>query len=755
MNIRQQEALEYHSSYPKGKIEVVTTKPVNTARQLALAYTPGVAEPCLRIKERPEDVYEYTGKGNLVAVVTNGTAVLGLGDIGPEAGKPVMEGKAVLFKKFAGIDVFDIEINARDPDEFIRVVKALEPTFGGINIEDVKAPECFYIERELRRQMNIPVFHDDQHGTAIISGAAFINACELSGKDPAQVRIVVSGAGAAAIACMDLYVSLGAQKENVWLVDSKGVVHTERTEGMNEYKRRYAQKTSARTLAQAMEGADAFLGVSVGGLVSPAMVASMGSRPIVFAMANPDPEIGYDEARAARPDVIMATGRSDFPNQVNNVLGFPSIFRGALDVRAREINIEMHIAAARALAALAREDVPESVAAAYGGTRFRFGPEYIIPKPFDSRVLLRVAPAVAEAALRSGVARVLISTSTYTAGLQKHLGRGHEVMSVILAKAKAAPKRIVFPEGTEDKILRAAHVCLDEGIAQPILLGPVEAIRARAAELGVAVSAMELLDPLDPQRKERLEAYAEHLWQRRQRRGITLEKARQTLRQRTPYGVMMVEMGDADGCVDGLAKHYPEVVRPALQIVGKREGVDFVSGVYVVILKDRVKFFADTTVNIHPTAECLAQIAVSTAEACKWFDIEPRIALLSYSNFGSSENDDTRRVAEAVQLVKRRQPGLIVDGEMQVDTALDASLRKEFFPFSELKDDANVLIFPDLAAGNVAYKLMGQLGGAELVGPILLGMRKPVNVLQRGSDVNAIVNMAALTVVRAQGGIGA
>jgi malate dehydrogenase (oxaloacetate-decarboxylating)(NADP+) len=752
MTVRPKEALDYHSQGRKGKIEVVTTKPVNTARQLSLAYTPGVAEPCLRIKANPDDVYEYTAKGNLVAVVTNGTAVLGLGDIGPAAGKPVMEGKGVLFKKFADIDVFDIEVDAKDPDEFIRVVKALEPTFGGINLEDIKAPECFYIEKELRRLMNIPVFHDDQHGTAIISGAAFLNACELQGKDPATVKIVVSGAGAAAIACMELYCELGARHENVWLVDSKGVVYEGRSEGMNEYKARFAQKTDRRTLAEAMEGADVFVGVSVGGLVTGEMVAHMAARPIVFAMANPDPEIGYQEARAVRPDLIMATGRSDYPNQVNNVLGFPFIFRGALDARAREINTEMQIAAARALAALAREDVPDSVAAAYGGTRFRFGPEYIIPKPFDSRVLLRVAPAVAEAAVRSGVARLPIDTVAYHAHLEKHLGRRHEVMRVILTKAKADPRRIVFPEGTEEKILRAAQNCVEEGIARPILLGSPEAVRARAAEVGVDLHGMEIVHPRGSDKNE---AYAQRLWDRRRRKGVTMEQARREMHERTSFGMMMVEMGDADGCVDGLVKHYPETIRPALQILGKRQGIHYACGMYVIVLKNDIKFFADPTVNIHPSAECLAEIAISTAEACRWFDIEPRVAMLSYSNFGSTPNEDTARVAEAVRLVRARRPELMVDGEMQVDTALDPETRNEFFGWSDLKENANVLIFPDLASGNVAYKLMGKLGGAETIGPILLGMRKPVNVLQRGCDVNTIVNMAALTVVRAQGGLEA
>ena len=750
MSYRSKEALAYHSGEPRGKIEVVTTKPVSTAADLSLAYTPGVAVPCTAIHEDVSSVYDYTAKGNLVAVVTNGTAVLGLGNIGPEAAKPVMEGKGVLFKKFANIDVFDLEVRARDADHFIDIVASLEPTFGGINLEDVKAPECFYIERELKKRMSIPVFHDDQHGTAIISAAAFLNACELQGKDPQNVRIVVSGAGAAAIACVELYMALGARKENVVLVDSTGVVYQGRTERMNEYKERFAADTPARTLSDAMEGADVFLGLSVGGLVTPEMVGNMAAKPIVFAMANPDPEITYPAARAVRDDLIMATGRSDFPNQVNNVLGFPFIFRGALDARATEINTEMHIAAARALATLAKEDVPESVSGAYSGRHFTFGPEYIIPKPFDHRVLLRVAPAVAEAAVSSGVARAPVEPSAYSRSLEKYLGRGWQLMRSIHLKAAADPRRIVFPEGTKPRILRAAQQLVDEGIATPVLLGEPAKVRARAEAAGVSLEGCEVVLPMED---ERLEAYAQAFWQRRRRRGITYEEAVRRMRQRTSFGLMMVNQGDADGCVDGLNKHYPETVRPALEILGRREGVDWVSGMYVVVTKNAVKFFADTTVNIHPSAECLAQIALSAAEACERFDMVPRVAMISYSNFGGARSEQSERVAQAVRLVKQTRPDLEIDGEMQIDVALDAGVRGEYFGWCDLTDDANVLIFPDLSSGNAAYKLMHRLGGAEVFGPVLLGMRKPVNVLARGSDVPTIVNLSALTVLNAQAGI--
>jgi len=745
--IREQEALEYHSQGRPGKIEVIATKPCLTQRDLSLAYTPGVAAACRRIQAHPDEAYLYTAKGNLVAVVTNGTAVLGLGDIGPLAAKPVMEGKGILFKRFADIDVFDIEINTHDPDEVIRVVKLLEPTFGGINLEDIKAPECFYIEETLKRELSIPVFHDDQHGTAIISGAALLNALELVGKRIDEVKVVFNGAGASGIACAKYYLRLGVKKENVILCDTKGVIYKGRTVGMNPWKEELAAETDARTLAEALVGADVFVGLSVANCVTPEMIRSMAERPIVFAMANPDPEITWEEATAARPDIIMATGRSDYPNQVNNVLGFPFIFRGALDVRATTINEEMKLAATHALAALAKEDVPDSVMKAYGGEPLRFGPNYLIPKPLDHRVLIWEASAVAQAAMASGVARLSIDIQEYKERLESRLGKSREVMRIMIHQAKRQPKRVVFPEGENEKVLRAAHLLVDEGIARPVLLGQQERIRQQAHDLGIALEGIEIVDPL---RSPRFEEYAREFYELRQRKGVTWRDALEQMRHPTIFGAMMVRRGDADALIAGVTQHYPETIRPALQIIQMREDVSRVSGLYMMILKDKVYFFADTTVNIEPTAEELAEIALCAAEVARRFHIEPRVAMISFSNFGSAKHRFVDKVREATRLVKSRAPDLRVDGEMQADTAVVPELIDEYYPFSTLKGGANVLIFPDLQSANVAYKLVQRLGGAEAIGPILMGMRRPVHVLQRGCEVKDIVNMAAIAVVDAQ-----
>lgn len=741
------EALEYHSFGRKGKIEVIPTKPCITQRHLSLAYTPGVAEPCRVIVKSPDESYNYTAKGNLVAVITNGTAVLGLGNIGPLAGKPVMEGKGVLFKRFADIDVFDLEVNTQDPDEFINVVKLLEPTFGGINLEDIKAPECFYIEQKLIEEMDIPIFHDDQHGTAIISGAALLNALELVEKDIDKIKVVYSGAGAAGIACAELYISLGVRKENIIMCDSKGVIYKGRDKSMNPYKERFAIETDKRTIADAMEGADVFVGVSIAGLVTKDMVKSMNDRPIVFAMANPDPEITYEDAREARDDVIMATGRSDYPNQVNNVLGFPFIFRGALDVRAKAINERMKIAAVKALADLAKEDVPDSVRRAYDMEHLRFSPEYIIPKPVDHRVLLWEAPAVAKAAIESGVARLEIDIDEYKERLEMLLGKSKEVMRVMINKAVKQPKRIVFPEGEHSKIIRASNIILDEGIARPILLGRSDVINKKAEELNCDIQRLRIIDPAQ---FDRLEDYTQEFYRLRHRRGITLREARELILNKNYFGSMMVHMGDADGLISGLTQNYPDTIRPALQVIRMKEGVTKVSGLYILILKDGIFFFADTTVNIDPTAVELAEIAIQTAETAKSFDVEPRIAMLSFSNFGSTKHPSSIKVREAVEIVRKCRPDLAIEGEMQADTAVVEEILNKRYPFNELKKSANVLIFPDLDAGNIAYKLMMRLGGAEAIGPILQGMRKSVHVLQRGAEVSDIVNMTAIAVVDAQ-----
>ncbi|MGB2869141.1 MAG: NADP-dependent malic enzyme [Bacteroidota bacterium] len=746
--IRKQDALDYHSQGRRGKIEVISSKPCETQRDLSLAYTPGVAEPCLEIEANPDDAYRYTAKGNLVAVISNGTAVLGLGDIGALAGKPVMEGKGVLFKRFADIDVFDIELNSHNADDIIKAVQMLEPTFGGINLEDIKAPECFYIEEALKKVMNIPVFHDDQHGTAIISGAAMLNALEIVGKKLGEVRVVFSGAGAAGIACAKLYERLGIKRENMMLVDTKGVVHRGRKEGMNQYKEYFAVETEARTLADAMKGADVFCGVSAKGIVTKEMVKSMADNPVVFAMANPDPEITFEDATSARDDLIMATGRSDYPNQVNNVLGFPFIFRGALDVRAKAINDDMKIAAVRALSELAKEDVPDSVIKAYGGKRIEFGHSYIIPKPLDPRVLLWEAPAIARAAMESGVARNPIKDfEAYRDSLEARLGKSREVMRFFIHKAQTAPKRIVFPEGEEDKILRATQVILEEKIAEPILLGSRTFIKQRIAELGLDLEGIQIVNP---GKAPRFDEYVTAFSTLRQRKGLTRSDAERQMKTHNIFGMMMVEMDDADGLISGLTQHYPDTVRPALQIIGRKPGVQKVSGLYMMVFKHKTVFIADATVNIDPTAEDLAEIAILAADKVRGLDIEPRVAMLSFSNFGSTNHPLAEKVRKAVELIRKREPKLIVDGEMQADAAVTPEIISEFFPFSALKQEANVLICPDLTSANIAYKLLWRLGGAVAIGPILMGIRKPVYLLAPGCEVNDIVNMTAMAVFSAQ-----
>ncbi len=742
------DALEYHSMGRKGKIEVISTKPCLTARDLSLAYSPGVADPCLEIEKNPEDAYKYTTKGNLVGVVSNGTAVLGLGNIGALAGKPVMEGKGVLFKRFADIDVFDIEVNSENPDDVIKFCQLIEPTFGGINLEDIKAPECFYIEEELKKTMNIPVFHDDQHGTAIISSAALINALELINKKIEQIRIVVNGAGAASIACANLAISLGVRKENLIMCDTKGVIYKGRAEGMNKYKERFAVDTPLRTLEEAAVGADVLFGLSSKGAFTPEMVRKMAINPIIFAMANPDPEITPEEAHVVRDDVLIATGRSDYPNQVNNVLGFPFIFRGALDVRATTINEEMKKAAVYALAELAREECPDSVCRAYGNVKFSFGRDYIIPKPFDPRALLRVAPAIAKAAMDSGVAREPIADmDKYVEHLESLQGKAKETMRLIINKAKTDPKRVVFPEGDNEKILRAAQILVEEEIARPILIGSGDKIRAKMAEMGIELPDVPIVDT---ETSELAEEYAEELYRLRQRKGVTLAEARRMMRNnRNYFGAMMVDKGDADSMLSGINAHYPDTIRPALEVVGKQPQLTSVHGMYMMVFKKGIYFLADTTVDIDPTPEELAETAILAAEKVRLLDIEPRIAMLSFSNFGSVTHPQALKVKRAVEIVKERAPDLIVDGEMHADTAVEQELL-EHFSFSKMKSPANILIFPDLNAGNICYKLLHHLGGADAIGPILMGMKKPVHVLQRGDDVNDIVNMAAIAVVDAQ-----
>ena len=749
-----EEALDYHSRGRKGKVEVVPSKPCRTQEDLSLAYSPGVAEPCLEIAKDAEKVYEYTSKGNLVAVISNGTAVLGLGNIGPLASKPVMEGKGVLFKRFADIDVFDIEVDALGVDEFVDTVARISPTFGGINLEDVKSPECFEIEERLKKRLQIPVFHDDQHGTAIISAAAFLNALEVVGKKIDNVKVVFCGAGASAIACAKLYLSYGVRRENLRMVDKSGVIHLGRTQDMNPYKAQFAVETFERTLEDALTGADAFIGLSSGGIVKGEMLKGMARDPIVFALANPNPEITPEEARAARPDVIMATGRSDYPNQVNNVLGFPFIFRGALDVRATEINEAMKRAASQALAALARMDVPDSVSKAYGGQSFRFGREYLIPKPFDHRVLLWVAPAVAEAAMRSGVAREPITDmGAYLRRLEAMLSRSREVMSVVIEKARndPRPKRIVFPEGEHPKILRAAKILAEEGICRPILLAREAEVEALARDLQLP---MDKIDFINTNRSEKLSAYARRLEELRRRHGMTHAEAARQVRVRNVFGPLMLDAGDADGVISGMTQSYSDTIRPALQIFGTAPGVGRVSGLYILMLKHQTYFFADTTVNIDPTAEELAEIALLTAKAVRRFDMEPRIAMVSFSNFGSNTHANALKVKKAVELVKAARPDLPIDGEMQADYAVVPEMLEAEYPWATVQNP-NVLIFPDLQSANAAYKLVWRLAGAEAIGPILLGLERPVHVLQRGCEVADIVNMAAIAVVDAQERVGA
>jgi len=748
--IRRQDALDYHSLGRRGKIEVTPTKPLLTQRDLSLAYTPGVAEPCVDIAQEPSLAYTYTAKGNLVAVVSNGTAVLGLGNIGALAGKPVMEGKGCLFKKFADIDVFDIEIDSEDPDEIINIVLKLEPTFGGINLEDIKAPECFYIEERLKELMQIPVFHDDQHGTAIISGAALLNAVELVAKPLDKLRVVVSGAGASAIACAKFYLSLGVKRENLILVDTKGVVYEGRSAGMNKYKAQFATSLKARTLAEAMVGADVFLGCSVAGLVSKEMVRAMADRPIVFALANPNPEITYPDAKEARQDAIMATGRSDYPNQVNNVLGFPFIFRGALDVQARVINEEMKIAAAHALAALAKEDVPESVQRAYGGATFKFGPDYIIPKPFDPRVLLWEAPAVARAAIETKVARRPLDLEEYKQSLERIYGRTHMVMRKYREQARRQPKRVVFPESEDEKILQACQILIDERIAKPVLLGDEEMLCRRIKELDLdLIGRVEIVNHL---RSSKFEQYALEYSRLRQRRGVTFREASYRLHSRKYFSLMMLRHGDMDAVVLGMNTHYAESVRPVLEIVGLREGVKRAAGMYMLVLKNDIVFFADCTVNVNPTAEEVAEIAIVTADEVRELGVEPRVAMISYSNFGSNKEESAVKMAKATEMVQRRRPDLEVDGEMQFNTATNFTLTKDLYPFCKLTKPANVFIFPNLDAGNASYKAMAELGGAESVGPILMGLNKPVGVLQRADTVDAVVRLTSIATVEAQGG---
>jgi len=747
--IRKEDALEYHSGGRKGKIEVVATKPCLTQRDLSLAYTPGVAEPCRVIEQDPAAVYTYTAKANLVAVVSNGTAVLGLGNIGPLAAKPVMEGKGVLFKRFADIDVFDIELNTLDPDEIVHACELLEPTFGGINLEDIKAPDCFHIEETLINRLSIPVFHDDQHGTAIISGAALINGLELVGKIPDEVRVVFNGAGAAGIACAKLYQTLGVKRANIIMCDSKGVIYSGRTERMNKYKELFAADTEARTLAEAMVGADVFVGVSVADCVTQDMVRSMADNPLVFAMANPDPEITYEAAKAARDDVIIATGRSDFPNQVNNVLGFPFIFRGALDVRATKINEPMKIAASRALANLAKENVSDWLGAAYGGQHFEFGRDYIIPKPFDPRVLLWVAPAVAQAAIETGVARIELDMDEYRERLESRLGTSREIMRSVTRRAKQYTKRIAYPEGECDKVLYAAEAVIDEGIAIPVLLGNRTHIEERMKALRVELAGAEIIDIETSPDQAR---YAEELYALRHRRGVSKSDAPKLLQDPNYYAAMMLHLGDVDGVISGLTQHYPTSIRPYLEVVKTAPGIKTPAGMYIVISRGRVTFFADTTVNIDPDAEHLADIAIACADKIRQlFNIEPRIAMLSFSNFGSVRHPLTNKMRRATELVRELRPDLTVDGEMQADTAVNPSLVETTYPFSQIKGDANLLIFPGLSSGNIAFKLMQRLGGATAIGPILTGMRHPVHLLIIGAyEVRDIVQMTALAAVGAE-----
>lgn len=749
--ITREEALNYHSSGRPGKIEVIPSKPYNTQYDLSLAYTPGVAEPCREIQKNPDDAYTYTSKCNLVAVISNGTAVLGLGDIGALAGKPVMEGKGLLFKVFADVDVFDIEVNEKNIEKFISTVEAIAPTFGGINLEDIKAPECFEIEEKLKEKLDIPVFHDDQHGTAIISAAGLLNALEITGKKIEKMKVVINGAGAAAISCARLYTKLGVQKKNIFMFDSKGLINKSRTD-LNKYKIEFAQDISSISLAEALNGADMFLGLSVGNILTPEMLKGMSPDPVVFAMANPVPEIAYDEAVKARPDIIMATGRSDYPNQVNNVLGFPFIFRGALDVRAKTINEEMKLAAAYALAKLAKEDVPEAVHVAYKVQNLTFGKEYIIPKPLDPRLITRVAPAVAKAAMETGVARKPITDwKAYEIELMKRMGIYNKLVDDIHTKAKHNPKKIVMADADQLKVLKAAHFIVQEKIAVPVLLGNEEKIRKTAEQYKLEITDVEIVDIFSHKQDERRRKYARILYEKRQRKGMTYDEAIERMNDPNYFGVMMVETGDADAFLSGFLTQYANAIRPALQIVGTNNSQKHIAGMYIINTKQGPLFFADTTVNITPTARDLANTALLTAREVRKFNLVPRIAMLSFSNFGSNRTESPNKVREAVEILHRDYPDLIVDGEIQANYAFNKNLRMEKFPFTKLADmEVNTVIFPDLNSGNIAYKMMQELAGAEVIGPILLGIRKPINVLQMGSSVREIVNMAAITVIDAQ-----
>lgn len=750
-DIRKEQALEYHAKGRPGKIEVIPTKEAKTQRDLSLAYSPGVAEPCLEIKDNIENVYKYTAKGNLVAVISNGTAVLGLGDIGPEAGKPVMEGKAVLFKIFADIDVFDIEINEKDPDKFCDIVKALEPTFGGINLEDIKAPECFHIEKRLKNEMKIPVMHDDQHGTAIISSAALLNALDLQQKKIDEVRFVMNGAGAAALACAELYIALGAKRERFFLFDSSGIVHKGRTD-MDPRKAMFAVDISEMTLAEALVDADVFVGLSVGNVVTGEMIKKMAAKPIVFAMANPTPEISWEEAIAARKDVIMATGRSDYPNQVNNVLGFPYIFRGALDVRAFAINEAMKLAAVKALAELAKSPVPDIVNMAYNESNICFGPNYIIPKPLDPRLLETVAPAVAKAAMESGVAKIAITDwAEYRVSLNKRLGIDNQLMRVIGNKARKDPKRVVFADAENPKILKAMQLSMSEGIAYPILLGDPKKIAEIAALHAIDLDDIPIIDPNSDDTEEKRQAYGKLFFEKRHRKGVNAYEAYKKMKDRSYFGCMMVECGEADAMISGLTRNYPDTIRPAIQTVGTEEGVKKIAGMYIMLTDRGPIFLADATVNFNPTAEELADITLLVAKEVRSFGITPRVAMLSYSNFGSSDTPEARLVSKARAIVKKQNPSLVVDGEVQGILAFNKEILRENYPFSELLEgDVNTLIFPNLSAGNIAYNLLQELGGADSIGPVLLGLRKPVHVLQLGSPVRSIFNMVLIAVIDAQ-----
>ena len=751
-DLRREQALEYHAKGRPGKIEVIPTKEAKTQRDLSLAYSPGVAEPCKDIHADPDLVYKYTAKGNLVAVISNGTAVLGLGDIGPEAGKPVMEGKGVLFKIFADIDVFDIEINEKDPDKFVEIVKALEPTFGGVNLEDIKAPECFHIEQRLKQEMKIPVMHDDQHGTAIISAAALLNALEIQGKKINEVTMLVNGAGAAALACIDIYVALGVDPKKVFVFDSKGLVHTNRTD-LDERKKRYVNGDSDRTLAESFDDADVFIGLSKGNVVTPEMVKKMAPRPIVFAMANPDPEISWEDATSARQDIIMATGRSDYPNQVNNVLGFPYIFRGALDVRASTINEPMKLAAVKALAELTKEPVPDIVNMAYSAADISFGSTYIIPKPLDPRLLATVSPAVAKAAMESGVARRPITDwDAYENELNRRLGVDNKLMQAIGAKARKNPKRVVFADAENAKILKAAQIVYDEGIGFPILLGDPKRIADIAERNRISLEGIEVIDHRGEEMEAKRQQYGEAYFKKRQRRGVNHYEAFKKMRERNHFGCMMVDTGDADAMISGITRNYAEAIRPALQIIGTEEGVKKIAGMYIMLTKRGPLFLADTTVNFNPTADELADITLLVAKEVRAFGITPRIAMLSYSNFGSSETPEAITMREARLKVKQKNPSLVVDGEIQGILAFNKETLQDNYPFSELanSEDVNTLIFPNLSAGNIAYNLLQEVGGADSIGPILLGLRKPVHVLQLGASVRDIINMVVIAVVDAQ-----